>query len=232
MLWQVIYLIYSWSFTFGLLHTLLPCEDKAIFGFHAFGVSKNVFDALKFVGVFALGVMTVNNLIGFGFAVLGNIFSLIPFMIIIAEYISPVFCILLGAILYYRLVKYHKGDDHQASPYTLKVRKNLLAIYLLGILTGLPPCPFEYAMYVSAFTVGASGFYYGVLNMFLFTVGTVLGLFILALILRSFKEVSRFSHNDLVQKVALIVLIGFGTVALVLAIFGFPIIIKPVPQIT
>ena len=176
--------IFSWSFAYGLLHTIQPCEDKAIFGFHAFGVAKNNVEAFKIIGIYSLGLMTVNNLIGLGFASIGNILSLVPFLDNIVAFFSPVMSITVGSILYYKLVRRGEGDNHSFSPVALKVRKNMVAVYLLGILTGLPPCPFELAIYFQALTAGGLFFLNGLWTTLSFSLGTVAGLFMLTVIFR------------------------------------------------
>ncbi|MBN2152698.1 MAG: sulfite exporter TauE/SafE family protein, partial [Candidatus Lokiarchaeota archaeon] len=170
---QIQFAAWMWAFAFGLLHTLQPCEDKAIFGFHTFGVAKNNIEAIKVVFVYSLGLFAVNAAMGFGFSVLGTIFGwVLPWIQGYEPFLSSAVAIVIGSVLYYRLVRYRKGDDHQASPVALKVRKNLVGTFLLGILTGIPPCPFELSVYFQAAAAAALGLANGVIFVFWFAVGT------------------------------------------------------------
>ncbi len=228
---QLLIAVSAWSFVYGLIHTIQPCEDKAIFGFHTFGVAKNSAEAFKIVGIYALGLMTVNNVIGFGFSILGNFFSVIPVIEYFVEYLSPVLSIFLGCYLYYRLVKLNRPDNHMASPLAMKVRKNLLGVFLLGIITGIPPCPFEFAIYFQAFTAAGGYLANGVFHVLWFSLGTVSGLMVLTLIIRSFKRLERLRENQVLQKIAMIILIVFGVASLVLKFFGIEFFPQPEPPI-
>jgi ABC-type nickel/cobalt efflux system permease component RcnA len=223
-MFQIIIVQWTWIFALGLLHTLQPCEDKAIFGFHTFGVAKNNLEAIKIVFIYSLGLFVTNAALGSGFSLLGSIFGVLPWFHSIEPFLSSGVAITIGALLYYRLVKYRKGDNHMANPIQLKVRKNLVGTFLLGILTGLPPCPFELSVYIQA--ASASGSFGGVLNgliiIFWFAVGTIVGMVFLTMVVTSFKKLDIFKeHNkDVMQRISLLILIGFGVIMLLLAIFG------------
>nr|MDO8113548.1 sulfite exporter TauE/SafE family protein [Candidatus Sigynarchaeota archaeon] len=219
------------AFAYGLLHTIQPCEDKAIFGFHTFGIAKNNAEAIKIVGIYALGLLTINNVLGFGFSAIGSFVGLIPVFQQFARYIWPIFSITLGIVLYIRLVKYRVRDNHIASPITLKVRKNLLGVYFLGILTGLPPCPFEIGAYINALEGASVILWNGVYYVISFSIGTVIGLLILTLIVTSFKKLDIFKEKskDVMQSISCWILIGFGALSLVLSMFGLTLFPAPPP---
>ena len=183
------------------------------------------------MGIYALGLMAVNNLIGIGFALLGNIFSVVPILGLFTDYLSPIASITLGIILYIRLVGYGKGDEHFAPPVTLKVKKNLLGVFFLGILTAIPPCPFEIAIYLQALSASGNGKFLlnGILHVFWFSIGTIVGLFILTLFIRSVKklEILKKRSRDLIQKIALIILIVFGIISLIFVIFDIHLFPAP-----
>ncbi|MHA1791956.1 MAG: urease accessory protein UreH domain-containing protein [Promethearchaeota archaeon] len=229
MTWQLILVPFTWAFTYGLLHTIQPCEDKAIFGFHAFGIAKNSLETFKIVGSYALGLFTINNGLGILFSIAGNFIALIPFFENFVLFVSPIVSITLGSILYYKLAKHGKADEHKALPITFKLKKRMLGFYLFGIITGLPPCPFEFAIYLHAFSASVDYLYFGIFQVFWFSVGTIVGLFILTLLIRSFKkfETLRLKKQNLIQKIALIILIGFGTLSLILNIFGLSLFPQP-----
>jgi ABC-type nickel/cobalt efflux system permease component RcnA len=219
------------AFAFGLLHTLQPCEDKAIFGFHTFGVAKNNLEAIKIVFVYSLGLFVTNAALGSGFSLLGVLFGALPWFQSIEPYLSSGVAIAIGAMLYYRLVKYRKGDNHLVNPVQLKVRKNLVGTFLLGILTGLPPCPFELTVYIQA--ASASGYFYanGLIFIFWFAVGTVVGMIFLTIVVTSFKKLDIFKerNKDVLQRISLGILIGYGVIRLLLALFGIPLYTIPIP---
>ncbi len=232
-MFQIEIATWTWSFIFGLLHTLQPCEDKAIFGFHTFGIAKNNREAIKIVAVYSLGLFVTNTALGSGFTLIGFLFGILPWFQYYEPYISSGVAITIGALLYYRLVKYRKGDNHLTNPVQLKVRKNLIGTFLLGILTGLPPCPFELSVYIQA--ASASGYFYanGLIFIFWFAVGTVVGMIFLTLVVTSFRKLDIFKERnvDVLQKISLWILVAFGVVRLLLALFQIPLYTIPIPPL-
>nr|MDO8088671.1 sulfite exporter TauE/SafE family protein [Candidatus Sigynarchaeum springense] len=231
-MFQITFAAWTGAFLFGLLHTLTPCEDKAIFGFHTFGVAKNSSEAVKIVFIYSLGLFVVNAALGSGFSLLGSLFGwILPWIQGVEPFFSSGVAIVIGSILYYRLVKYRKGDAHLASPVMLKVRKNLIGVFVLGILTGFPPCPFELTVYFQAAGASATGFANGLIFIFWFAVGTIAGMIFLTVVVTSFKKLDIFKERskDVVQRIALWILIGFGIGTLVLALFGIRLYPIPIP---
>ncbi len=223
---------WTWAFAFGLLHTLQPCEDKAIFGFHTFGVAKNNREAVKIVFVYSLGLFVVNGTMGLGFSIVGTLFgAILPWIQGAEPYFSSAVAIAFGSILYYRLVRYRKGDSHLANPITLKVRKNLVGAFLLGIITGFPPCPFELSVYFQAASASALQFGNGIIFVFWFAIGTIAGMLFLTMVVTTFRKLDIFKerNKDIIQKIALWILIGFGVATLVLALFGIRLYPIPIP---
>ncbi|MHA1680802.1 MAG: sulfite exporter TauE/SafE family protein [Promethearchaeota archaeon] len=210
---------------------MLPCEDKAIFGFHAFGIAKNNTEALKLVGIYGLGLLTINNLFGLLFSIVGGFISLNEAVDQFIEYLSPIATTVMGVILLYRLIKMGKYDEHYAIPETFKLKKKKRLIYLLGIFTGLPPCPFEFAIYFEAIKAASGYFITGIIYVFWFSVGTVIGLFILAMLLRSLRTLNlmKDKQRDTMQKIISLLLIIFGILNLFLAINGISLYPEPPP---
>ena len=68
-----IWLVFIPGFTIGILHTLIPCEDKTIFSFYALGVSRDTREALRIFTVYSLGLMLTNVIIGGILAYLGHL---------------------------------------------------------------------------------------------------------------------------------------------------------------
>ncbi|MFX0099713.1 MAG: sulfite exporter TauE/SafE family protein [Candidatus Hodarchaeota archaeon] len=164
--------------------------------------------------------MVVNNGLGLGFSVIGNVIGLSDFLEYSMTFISPLILTFLGGFMYFRLTRLGKRDNHQADPITLKVKKNIVGIFLLGILTGLPPCPFEFAVYVQALEYGSKFFVFGFFYVFWFSVGTVLGLFILAAFSKSIGRLQALNEKrDIVERVIAILLLCFGILSFTLAVF-------------
>ncbi|MEX2681922.1 MAG: sulfite exporter TauE/SafE family protein [Candidatus Sigynarchaeota archaeon] len=229
---QITFAGWIWAFSFGLLHTIQPCEDKAIFGFHTFGIAKNSSEAVKIVFIYSLGLFVINAALGSGFSLVGSLFGwILPWIQGVEPFFSSGVAIITGVILYYRLVKYKRGDNHLASPVALKVKKNLLGAFFFGILTGFPPCPFELTVYFQAAGASATGFANGLIFIFWFAVGTIAGMIFLTILVTSFKKLDIFKQGskDAIQKVALWILIGFGVATFVLALFGIRLYPIPIP---
>ena len=62
------------GFFLGILHTIMPCEDKFIFCFYAFGVSRDWKQAFRIVNFYGFGLFLTNFIIG---AILSYISSII-----------------------------------------------------------------------------------------------------------------------------------------------------------
>ncbi|MHA1371105.1 MAG: urease accessory protein UreH domain-containing protein [Promethearchaeota archaeon] len=177
---------------------------------------------MKILGIYALGLFTINNLIGIGFSALGNIFAKIPYFGDSIQFISPILTIFLGLYFFYKLYRLGKGDHHDATPISLHVKKKIFAIFLLGLLTGLPPCPFELTVYIQAMSASSGHIIYGFLHVFWFSIGTILGLFILAGLSRSLKKLKilREHGRTILEKVIAISVVIFGVVSLIMAIMN------------
>ena len=65
-----LFLIFAPAFLLGILHTLIPCEDKAIFFFWSFGISKTPKKSFFILLVYGLGLMSSNLIIAVGLLIL------------------------------------------------------------------------------------------------------------------------------------------------------------------
>ena len=61
------------AFSLGLLHTLMPCEDKTIFIFYAYGMARDWKQAFRILNFYAAGLMLMNVLIGIVISLFGSI---------------------------------------------------------------------------------------------------------------------------------------------------------------
>jgi ABC-type nickel/cobalt efflux system permease component RcnA len=111
----------------------------------------------------------------------------------------------------------------------IAMKKKMFGFFLLGIVTGLPPCPFELGAYVSALGISSTGILNGISFVFFFSIGTIIGLFVLTSIVTSFKKLEIFKqrNKDVMQTIACWILIGFGTLVLILSFFG--VYLYPIP---
>ncbi len=172
----------------GVLHTIMPCEDKFIFCFYAFGVARDWKQALRIVNSYGFGLFTMNLVIGsllswFG-ALFGEILTVNRF---IWNAVSSTSLIIAGSFMLYQIKtkKYWPhGDQLQELTESLgSLRKRRKTGFLLGMLAGIPPCIFELAVYTYAWTFSVQyGWGNGVWTIFFFGIGTWLGLYPLALV--------------------------------------------------
>ncbi len=187
----------------------MPCEDKAIFCFWSFGVSKNWKSSMVMLSIYGAGLMTANVAIG----TLTSLFSLIFIFIKPENYVNNFFgalisCIVSVFMLIYIITHHYAPHCKYADELKMDIdwdRKR--TPYIIGILAGLPPCIFEILIYTQCFTWTLS---YGLLSGFLtiisFSVGTFLGLFPLAII-SEYGSKRRKKKNQKSSKVSIIMII-------------------------
>ena len=68
--------IFAPAFTLGILHTAIPCEDKAIFFFWSFGISKTPLRSILILVLYGLGLISANLIIAFGTVFIGLILQI------------------------------------------------------------------------------------------------------------------------------------------------------------
>lgn len=180
-----IWLVFWPGFFLGILHTLLPCEDKAIFFFYTFGTSRDSKHAFRILMAYGLGLLCTNMLIGTIAAFGGLIFGGLN------QYVTNGFgaisIIVSGIIMLFqnkslRLRPHYKqGNEISESFKESNGHFRKKTAFLLGVLAGIPPCVFELAIYTQALTFSASsGILNGIFVVFFFGIGTWIGLFPLA----------------------------------------------------
>ncbi len=180
-----IWLVFWPGFFLGILHTLLPCEDKAIFFFYTFGTSRDSKHAFRILMAYGFGLLCTNMLIGTIAAFGGLIFGGLN------EYVTnglgAISIIISGIIMLFqnksfRLKPHHQqGNEISESFKESNGHFRKKTAFLLGVLAGIPPCVFELAIYTQAITFSASsGVLNGIFVVFFFGIGTWIGLFPLA----------------------------------------------------
>ena len=228
---QEFFIIFIPAFLLGILHTLIPCEDKAIFFFWSFGIAKNPKRSLFILTLYGIGLITSNLIIAFGTILI----SFVP-KFIVPDLISDPFTVnffgaftsmFAGIILLFFVMRY---DYMPHSKYSKSITKldweRNKTPYLFGVLVGFAPCIFELIIYTQCLQFSlAHGFVEGVLVVFYFSLGTVVGLFPLALAKQGTSQVVRpkDSNRMLIFYIMLAIIIIFNIVVLVLSLLRIPV---------
>ncbi len=185
------FVLIAWTGIFlGILHSLMPCEDKAIFCFYAFGVARDWKQAFRIVNFYGMGLMLMNLAIGTLFAYLGRLFGqylLSDIGTVVINTAASLSLILSGLIMIYQIKKKtylpHSSQLQDLTEGLGYLRKRKRTAFVLGLLAGIPPCIFEIAVYSYGTIFSAKyGWGNGVWVFFFFGIGTWLGLIPLALL--------------------------------------------------
>ncbi len=188
------------GFFLGILHTIMPCEDKFIFCFYAFGVSRDWKQAFRIVNFYGFGLFLTNFIIG---AIVSYISSILGLTLLdnlntyLINAFSGIILIFSGLIMMYQIRKKkywpHSEQLQELIENLPTLRSRKRTSFLLGILAGIPPCIFEIAIYTHASILSIEyGWGNGVWTVFFFGIGTWLGLIPLALIGTMSGKVSKF----------------------------------------
>jgi sulfite exporter TauE/SafE len=202
----------------------MPCEDKAIFCFWSFGISKDWKQSMLTLLLYGMGLMTAN-------VVIGTIISLISFPIwfidvdnFVYNFFGALISIFVSVVMLIYVVSHHYNphsrhvDEYQMEIDWSKKRTP----YIFGILAGSPPCVFEILIYAQVFTYTVSyGIPGGLLTILFFSIGTVLGLFQLEIIRQyGLKKIpSTKSRSNLISIIMLVFIIFINVVLLIMAFF-------------
>jgi sulfite exporter TauE/SafE len=192
----------------GILHTIMPCEDKAIFCFYAFGVSRDWKQAFRILNLYGLGLFLMNFIIGviisYFAAAVGTFFRTIinPY---IFNMVGAASLIISGIVMIAQLHKnryYPHIDQLQELGENLpNLRSRKRTAFLLGLLAGIPPCIFEIAIYLQAINISVIyGWGNGALVLFFFGIGTWLGLIPLAVLGSASGRLSKFIQQNILQR--------------------------------
>ena len=168
------------AFLVGLAHTFQPCEDKAIVAAFVAWATRRFLDAVPLVIVYGLGITLVNTLLGFIFSYAG--------VTLLEQYETPL-KIVAGAVTilfgFYMLSKFahiHLGEHEEAAIAKANPRAprawNMLAF---GMTRGVALCPVELTILFWALSTG--NVMRGTLMLFLFGLGTTIGLVPVALVM-------------------------------------------------
>ncbi len=217
------------AFLLGILHTAIPCEDKAIFFFWSFGISKTPKRSLFILTFYGFGVICSNMII----AITGILITHSPRLIIpdfrLDSYLFSFFgalTSLIAAIVLFFVINYSNYTDKIHNRFKDEISKlnweKNRTPFLFGMLVGLAPCVFEFFIYANVITLSLSyDIYMGVIYVFYFWLGTFTGLFLIAL---AKMGTSQIFHPNKKQKKTIFILmifiiIVFNIVVLIASLF-------------
>jgi len=172
----------------GILHTIMPCEDKFIFCFYAFGVAKDGKQAIRILNFYGLGLLIMNLIIGttlsYIAAIFGQVFT--ENLQSLWRNLASVSLIISGIVMLIQLKrrKYwpHTEQLLELTDNLSRLKKRKRTSFLLGMLAGIPPCIFEIAVYSTSIAIaGEYGWGNGTWITFFFGIGTWIGLYPLAI---------------------------------------------------
>ncbi|MHA1670408.1 MAG: urease accessory protein UreH domain-containing protein [Promethearchaeota archaeon] len=218
-------IIFLPAFLLGILHTIIPCEDKAIFFFWSFGISKTPRRSLNILILYGFGLISSNIIIAFATILI----SIVPRLIVPGIIFNPFAINFLGGVvsmfagiflLFFVTTRNYMPHSKQSKNIgTLDWEKNKTP-YLFGILAGFAPCIFELIIYSQCLQYSLGyGFIEGVLVVFYFSLGTFMGLFPLALAKYGTSQIVKSKENrkNTVFLLMILIIIVFNLVVMILS---------------
>jgi len=220
-------IIFLPAFLLGILHTVIPCEDKAIFFFWSFGISKTPRRSLNILVLYGFGLISANLIIAMGTVLVSVIPRLIAPGLIFNPYAINFFgafvsmCAGIYLLFFVKTRNYMPHSKQSKDIGKLDWEKNKTP-FLFGILAGFAPCIFELIIYSQCLQYSLGyGFFEGVLVVFYFSLGTFLGLFPLALAKYGTSQIvkSKKNRKNTVFVLMILIIIVFNAVVMILSFF-------------
>jgi sulfite exporter TauE/SafE len=206
------------AFIVGLAHTLEPCEDKAVVSLFVFWATKKLLHAIGLVVLYGLGMALVDTVMGFILSYVGVTWleALKTPLELTAGAITMVFGVFMlrgGGLAH---IGHHHGE---AVADTKSKLTRWYTILGLGIVRGLPPCPIEVAILIWAASIG--NVWLGTATVFVFGLGTTIGLIPLGLVMGSLTSViSKTRYERFIPKITAILMICLGLFIMLAPLFG------------
>ncbi|MCK4380400.1 MAG: hypothetical protein KAW51_04615, partial [Candidatus Lokiarchaeota archaeon] len=207
------------------------CEDKAIFFFWSFGISKTPKKSVFILMLYGLGLMSSNMVLATGTVLISfipqilipGIQSLEPYVINFFGALTSMFAGFILLFFYTRkgYVPHSKRKD-EIFQFNWEKKKTP---YLFGFVAGFAPCIFEFLIYSQCLTYslsGGLGFINGIFTVFYFSLGTFIGLFPLALAKHGTAQIIKAneSKRKWVLITMIIIIILFNAVIMILSYLG------------
>jgi len=227
-------IIFMPAFLLGILHTAIPCEDKAIFFFWSFGISKTPTRSIYILALYGLGLICANMII----ASITVLITQVPRFVFpgftpdlyVINFFGALTSLLAGIVILFFL---RKRDYSPHSKYSQEIPSLDWELkktpYFFGILAGFAPCIFELIIYSQSFQFSLGyGFIEGLLVVFYFSLGTFVGLFPLALAKYGTSQMVRpnIKSRKAIYYLMIIIIITFNSAVMILSILRisvFPI---------
>ncbi len=221
------FIIFLPAFLLGLLHSVIPCEDKAIFCFWSFGISKTPRRSVNILILYGLGLISANLIIAMGTVFLSVIPRLIAPHLVFNPYAINFFGALVSTfagiyLLFFVMTRNYMPHSKQSKDIgTLDWEKSKTP-YLFGMIAGFAPCIFELIIYTQCLQYSLGyGFIEGVLVVFYFSLGTFVGLFPLALAQYGTSQIvkTKINRKNTVFVLMILIIVVFNTVVMILSFF-------------
>ncbi|TFF95802.1 MAG: hypothetical protein EU544_01985 [Promethearchaeota archaeon] len=213
------------AFLLGILHTAMPCEDKAIFFFWSFGISKKPIHSIGILALYGAGLMSANMSI----AIITVLITLVPrfFGFIPDPYAINFFGAFSSTFAAIAFLFFITRTDYMPhSRYKDEIShldwEKTRTPYIFGLLAGYPPCIFELFIYSQCLTYSLSyGFLEGILTVFYFSLGTFIGLFPLAIAKQGSSQFigGTEGKRNKIFYVMIILIIIFNIIIMILSFF-------------
>ncbi len=223
------------AFLLGILHTAIPCEDKAIFFFWSFGISKTPMKSIYILALYGLGIICANMIIA----------SVTVFITQVPRFVFPAFTpdphiinffgafssMFAGIIIFLFVTRRdympHSRYSQEIPTLDWELKKTP---YFFGILAGFAPCIFDLFIYSQSFQLSLGyGFIEGLLVVFYFSIGTFVGLFPFALAKYGTSQIVKpnIKRRKVIFYLMILIIIVFNSVVMILSflrISVFPIV--------
>jgi sulfite exporter TauE/SafE len=197
------------AFVLGLAHTLEPCEDKAVVSLFVMWSSRRLREAIYLVTLYGLGMTVIDTLLGSICSYLGV--SLLKEHGALLRTIAGAITFIFGLLMMIGSEQVHLGHHHGE---TLLERIEagsigMPGVFALGLVRGLPPCPIELAVLTWAASIGQA--WRGTLLVFVFGLGTTIGLIPLGLVMGSLAgAIKKTKYEVWVPRICSLIMMVLG----------------------
>ena len=206
------------AFVVGLAHTLEPCEDKAVVALFVFWANKKLVRAIGLVLLYGLGMALADTVMGFILSYIGV--TWLEALKTPLEMIAGAITLVFGVFMLMGRELVHIGHHHGEAVVNNKPKlSSWYSVLGFGIVRGLPPCPIEAAILIWAASLG--DVWLGTATVFVFGLGTAIGLIPLGLIMGSLTHViSKTRYERFVPRIVAILMICLGLFLVIAPLVG------------